>query len=161
MWLCKFFSFFSFSPIIHRMKPFKKESLFEQWKKFIASFFWLDPCAGGICIRERKWIKEIICVTHRDGGIMLPKWRIKRWEKPKEAALREFREETGIYNSTLGSKIGTIRDRNRRKKIIFYHIQSSGPHSVIHDEAVMWLPLEDALQKMKHKTEKKFLQKYF
>lgn len=160
MWLCKFFSFFSFSPIIHHMKSIKKGRLFEQWKKFIASFFWLDPCAGGICIRDRRWIREIICVIHRDGGVMLPKWRIKRWEKTKEAALREFQEETGIYSSTLGWKIGTIRDRIRRKKITFYHIYNSGTLTPVHDEAVMWLPLESAQQKMKHPAEKKFLKKY-
>jgi 8-oxo-dGTP pyrophosphatase MutT (NUDIX family) len=142
------------------MKSTKKWSLFEQWKKFLASFFWLDPCAGGICTRERKWKIEILCVTHKDGGLMLPKWRMKPWETMEQTALREFREETGIYNCTLWKKIGTIRDRNRRKKIIFYAIQSSWPHSPVHDEAIMWVHLEDAAKKMKHTTERAFIERY-
>jgi len=28
--------------------------MIEIWKKKISSFFWLDDCAGGICIRERQ-----------------------------------------------------------------------------------------------------------
>lgn len=143
------------------MKSTKKTHLFETWKKLIASFFWLEPCAGGICIRNRKWRTEILCVTHKDGGIMLPKWRIKSWETTEQAALREFMEETGIYNCTLGNKIGIIRDRNRGKKITFYSIHSSGQHTPIHDEAIMWIDLSSAIKNMKHRTEKIFLKKHF
>lgn len=161
MWLCKFFSFLDILAIIHSMKWMKKWTLFERWKKFLASIFWLDPCAGGICLRERNWETEILCVIHWDGGIMLPKWRIKQRETPGDAALREFQEETGLYSGTLGKNIGTIRDRNRRKKIIFYHVHSSGPHTPIHDEAVMWVLLKNAPKKMKHPTESEFLKKHF
>lgn len=70
-------------------------------------------------------------------------------------------EETGIYSCTLGNKIGTIRDRNRRKKIVFYTIHSSGQHTPVRDEAIMWIDISSALKNMKHKTEKTFLKKHF
>jgi hypothetical protein len=40
---------------MHLMKTIKKgRNKLEIMKKKISSFFWLDNCAGGICIRERK-----------------------------------------------------------------------------------------------------------
>jgi 8-oxo-dGTP pyrophosphatase MutT (NUDIX family) len=144
------------------MKWAKKTGFFEQCKKYIASIFWLDPCAGGICLRERRWKIEILCVLHKNGMLMLPKWKMKQWEKSDKAALREFQEETGIRNSVLWKKIGTIRDRIRRKKIIFYSIcYNHDMHTALHDEAIMWVHLHEAAKKMKHGSEKKFLEKYF
>ena len=160
MWLCKFFSFFEKIPIISTMK-WNKKGYLELWKKRIASFVWLDPCAGWICLRERKWKTELLCVIHKDGGIMIPKWRIKPWESTEDAALREFREETGIYTSILGEKIGVIRDRIRRKKITLYKIHhGSWQHTSVHDEAIMWIEIGQALKKIKHLSERKFIEKY-
>ena len=70
-------------------------------KKKLSSIFWLDACAGCICIRERNKKKEILCIMHKGGGYMLPKGKIKKDESVEIAALREFREETGLYGSTL------------------------------------------------------------
>lgn len=159
MWLCKLFSFFEFFSIICLMK-WNKKSKIAMWKKQIASLFWLDDCAGGICLRERKWKKELLCVLHHDGGIMLPKWRIKRWESSELAALREFQEETGLYHGQLWEKIATIRDRLRWKKITFYWIENTWKHAGFHDEAIMWVELSKAPGKMKHLSERKFIEKY-
>lgn len=91
---------------------------------------------------------------------MLPKWRVKRWESLENAALREFQEETGLYGGQLGQKIGTIRDRLRRKKITFYWITNTARHTSVTDEAIMWVELSLAAWKMKHKSEQKFIEKH-
>lgn len=143
------------------MKWTKKTGFINIWKKKLSSFFWLDDCAGGICIRERKGVEEILCVLHNDGGIMLPKWRVKKWELLEGAALREFQEETWLYGSQIGQKIGTIRDRLRRKKITFYKIHTGSRHTTVTDEAIMWVELSKASAKMKHASERDFIEKYF
>jgi 8-oxo-dGTP diphosphatase len=124
------------------------------------SFWWLTDCAGGICIRERKWSRELLCVLHADGGIMLPKGSVKKWETVEQAALREFQEETGLYGCALGKKIWTIRDRMRGKKITLYAITPWSRHTHVTDEAIMWIELEKAPDMMKHTSERKFIKKY-
>gem|GEM_PF-2378700 len=74
--------------------------------------------------------------------------------------MREFQEETGLYSSRLGKKIGVMRDRLRRKKIHIYKIDNIVVSSLIRDEAVVWMSLEKALIHLRHKSEKKFLEKY-
>lgn len=144
------------------MKPIKKvKKIMKAWKRKISSFFWLNDCAGGICIRERKWIRELLCVLHNDGGFMLPKWWIKKWESFEEAALREFREETGMNHPAIVEKIGVIYDKIRRKKIVFFLMQyRESSHSTLRDEATMWIDLEKSSRKMKHKSEQEFIEKY-
>jgi len=161
MWLCKFFSLLSKICIILGMKRKKKYlQTWNNWKKKIASFFWLDDCAGGLCIRDGKRWRDILVVLHKDGGVMIPKWKVKPWESLATAALREFQEETGLYSSRLGKKIGVMRDRLRRKKIHIYKIDNIVVSSLIRDEAVVWMSLEKALIHLRHKSEKKFLEKY-
>jgi 8-oxo-dGTP pyrophosphatase MutT (NUDIX family) len=144
------------------MKWQKKIYLFDKWKRYIASFFWLSPCAWGICIRQRHGKTEILCIIHKDGSLMLPKWHIKKWETPPEAALREFIEETGMIWSVLREKIGILRDRKRRKKITFYAIEQikEGPLGE-HDEKTIWVDIRHAMKTMKHKSESHFLERYF
>lgn len=77
------------------------------------------------------------------GATLLPKWRVKKWESFETAALREFREETGVHNSSIVTEIATVRDRIRRKKIVFFHMRhTESPPTTIRDEAVMWIELE-------------------
>lgn len=54
-----------------------------------------------------------------------------------------------------------MRDRKRGKKITFYHIKESGEkNSPLHDEAIIWLELPQAREKMKHTSERNFIEKY-
>ena len=136
--------------ILHSLKRIKTR---------IKKYFWLTPCAGGLCIRERKWVQELLCVAHKKGTIMLPKGRIKPGETSEVWALREFREETGIYDCELGKFIGTIRDRHRGKIIDFYEIKKPGKIHKFKDEHTFWIPLDEALSQMKHPIETRFLQR--
>ena len=142
------------------MKPVHKKSFLHRVKKVLSSLVWLDVCAGGVCIRERKNQREILCVMHKNGGIMLPKGRVKNHETLEQAALREFSEQTGIYQVSLGSKIGTLRDRIRRKKITFFWIEHAKLQTPVHDEAVIWVEIGRAFSQMKHTSERQFIKKY-
>lgn len=130
-------------------------------KIYISSLFWLEPCAGGICTRKRAGNTEILCICHKKGTLMLPKGRCKVGETLEEAAKREFREETGIYDFKLGELIWVVRDRKRRKKTTFFRIEKPGKqHMHVHDEATLWVKIEDALIDMRHKGERKLVQEY-
>ena len=92
---------------------------------------------------------------------MLPKWRCKVGETVEDAAIREFQEETGIYDFKLGEKIWVVRDRKRRKKTTFFKINKPGKqHTQFHDEATLWIKIEDALVDMRHKGERKLVKEY-
>lgn len=129
-------------------------------RRYLSSLFWLEPCAGGVCIRNRWKHTEILCITHKHGTYMLPKWRCKVGESLPETALREFREETGLYDCHLGELVGVVRDRKRGKKITFYTIKNAGRASHIRDEHAIWVPIDEALTYMRYSSEKSLLKKY-
>lgn len=142
----------------------KKPNFFKQISKirrYILSFLWPETCAGGICMREYRWVTEILCIAHKKWSVMFPKWRIKIGESLRDAALREFREETGIYKCTIGDKIGVVRDRKRGKNITFYFITDPGSMTHLKDEHALWIPIKTVLNSLRHKPEQKFLKKYF
>ncbi len=78
-----------------------KISTFDNWKMWLSSLFWLEPCAGGICLRERQWQSEVLCIAHKKWGLMFPKWRIKRGETLEIGAIREIQEETWYSNISI------------------------------------------------------------
>jgi len=54
-----------------------------------------------------------------------------------------------------------VRDRKRRKKTTFFKIEKPGKqHTQFHDEATMWVNVEDALVDMRHKGERKLMEEY-
>jgi len=66
-----------------------------------------------------------------------------------------------MNHATILEKIGTIRDRIRRKKIVLFLIQyRESSNATLCDEATMWVDLEKSSRKMKHKSEKEFIEKY-
>ncbi len=139
----------------------KLSILLRKVKRYLASLFWLKPCAGGICTRKRGNSIELLCICHKKGTIMLPKWGCKVGETLEESAIREFREETGIFDFKLGEMIGVVRDRKRRKKTTFFHIEKPGKqHGHMKDEATLWVKIEDALVDMRHKGERKLVKGY-
>lgn len=142
----------------HKKSPLNHWQIFKRW---LSSFFWLEPCAGAIITRERNGGKEILCIAHKKWGLMLPKWRWKIGESTQEIAVREIQEETGLYGFKLGREIATIRDRKRRKKITFFEVKNpSTTHAHIKDEAIIWTPHKEAVKKMRHESEKQLLAEY-
>lgn len=64
--------------------------------------------AGGVAIRERDGLREVVIVTSSSGvGWVLPKGGIDPGETAEEAALREVEEEAAVVCETI-APIGTF-----------------------------------------------------
>ncbi|MBI2590961.1 MAG: NUDIX domain-containing protein [Candidatus Blackburnbacteria bacterium] len=97
----------------------------------------------------------------------LPKGWIDSGETSQNAALREVREEGGVEGELVG-KVDTITiffaEKGERivKKINFYLIKYLKEAKEGHDwetEEVIWLPYEQAFEKLTFKSEKEVLKK--
>lgn len=122
--------------------------------------------------RDRKWWIAAI-EPRRDPGqspaLALPKGNVDQGEKPDQTALREVREETGL-EATLVAKLTDIKyfyvrswgDKQRVFKIVSFYLlrYRSGRIGNISDdmrhevERAMWIPLEEAPQKLSYRGER-------
>ena len=127
--------------------------------------------AGGVVYRRddegRIWI-AVIRVRDR---LALPKGLVERGEKTLETAVREVQEETGLkvaprafldkidywyYWRENGEKV------RHHKVVYFYLMEYKGGDPSQHDEEVdevLWLPIDEALEKLSYKSERQVVQK--
>ncbi len=122
-------------------------------KKDFNSLFKIIRAAGGV-VNDGE---DNILFIYRRGCWDLPKGKIDKGEKKKEAALREVEEETGITNITIGKKIKTTRHTYRTKdgkraiKKTFWY-EMSAPHQKLipqKEEDITkaeWIPLKKVTQ---------------
>lgn len=106
--------------------------------------------SGGLVINE---VSEMLLIFRR-GYWDLPKGKIEKGEKKKEAGIREVEEETGAQNLKIISKIQTsyhtYRDRKDRrilKKTYWYLMKTEGeqllsPQIEEDIEATKWVEIE-------------------
>lgn len=104
---------------------------------------------------------------------VLPKGHVEPGEGVIEAALREASEESGLLvqpGDPLGeiSYIYSWRDKPGEtavrisKRVHFYLMQSHGGDTSLHDgeiDEVEWLPLDEALRRASHKSERELILK--
>ena len=74
---------------------------YEKLRKDFKGLFTIIEAGGGLVTNE---FNEILFIFRR-GHWDLPKGKLEKGEKKKDAALREVEEETGILNLELGKKI--------------------------------------------------------
>ncbi len=125
--------------------------------------------AGGVVLNLLKKNADIILINRRNSNIWcLPKGKIEEGEKKEQTALREVREETGVFAKII-KRIDKInyrfyKDRNVKcfKTVYFYMMKyKSGDINANSFEVdnVNWFNIDKALLKMNYKSEKEIVKK--
>ena len=137
--------------------------------------------AGGVVVRHmggRWWLAAIEPAGHptsaRKAVLALPKGLVDAGETPKQTALREVREETGL-ETTLVAKLGDIKYVYTRswaggervfKVVSFYLLryESGGlgeiaPEMRVEVGGSQWIPLDDAPRQLAYKGEREMAAK--
>jgi 8-oxo-dGTP pyrophosphatase MutT (NUDIX family) len=118
--------------------------------------------AGGLVIRNLRGRPHLAVIRVRDEILALPKGHPERGESSQDAALREVREETGLDATPVG-KLGDIRywyarDGDRVLKMVsFFLFSYRSGRLADHDhevEEALWIPLEEAPERLAYKSEK-------
>jgi 8-oxo-dGTP pyrophosphatase MutT (NUDIX family) len=122
--------------------------------------------AGGVVIRNLRGRPHMAVVRVRGEILALPKDHPEKGESPQDAALREVREETGL-DATPVEKLGDIRywyarDGDRVLKVVsffLFHYCSGRLQDHDHEaEEALWIPLEEAPERLAYKSEKEIAQ---
>lgn len=127
-----------------------------------------ERSAGIVLFREDSGKKHFLLLHYPSGHWDFIKGRIEKDETPKQAAIREAREETGItdiefidgfeekiqYSYQYGGKAV-------RKEVVFFLASTNTKDVKISHEHLdhIWLEFEDALKKTTYQNAKSLLEK--
>ena len=101
-------------------------SIKDLWKKFV-SFYTIIEAAGGLVLNKEKKILMIYRLDKWD----LPKGKIEKREKKKDAAIREVKEECGIDQLAIKYKLNTtyhcylLKNKRVLKKSYWYLMETA------------------------------------
>jgi len=104
-----------------------------------------EQSAGGIVVRG----DEVLMIRDRYGRWTFPKGHIEAGETPREAAVREVREETGVQarpGEQLGQVDYTLAGGNDKQVTYFFMTYESGEVKPLHAEVAdaCWVGFEEA-----------------
>lgn len=124
--------------------------------------------SGGVLFRKSDEVFEVALVSIRDSRVWsLPKGIIEMDEDQETTAAREVMEETGLKGTIL-EKIGQIsywyflKEKTVKvHKTVHYFLMryisgSTDDHDAEVDEA-SWIPLDDAVNRLKYRGEKEIV----
>jgi 8-oxo-dGTP diphosphatase len=130
-----------------------------------------ERSAGGVVFRERDGGIDIVLAARRtkrgDLAWGLAKGLIEPDEDPRDTAVREVREETGL-DAEIEEDLGDIsyfyvwEGVRVRKSVRFFLMQATGGDVSKHDhemEEVRWFDLDEALETASYKSEREVLRK--
>ncbi len=133
-------------------------NLKELFKDFF-DFYKIIEAAGGLVLYKSEAEDKVLAI-YRMGYWDLPKGKIEKKEEPKDAAMREVCEETGIsnlkINSFLTETYHTYWDprKNRRVlKLSFWYLMETTdielqPQTEEDIELAVWMPLQELKEKI-------------
>lgn len=122
--------------------------------------------AGGVVLHPNG---NILIVQQRDGSWSLPKGKLKEGEDPREAALREIAEETGVLDLKLIKILGSYsryalantgaENTDRLKRITVYLFTTNELEVRPMDRRipdVRWVSKEEATTMLTHPKDQEF-----
>lgn len=127
--------------------------------------------AGGLVVSDRPDGRWVVLISRRNaaGALQwtLPKGGLEEGEDHRSAALREVREETGL-DCEIVSELGVVdywfvwrpEEVRYHKFVHYYLMRHLGGDAAPRDdeaEAVEWVPLEEALQRLSHANERELV----
>jgi 8-oxo-dGTP pyrophosphatase MutT (NUDIX family) len=121
--------------------------------------------AGGVVVREMQGRPFVAVVRVREQILALPKGHPFGDESPADAARREVREETGV-EAELVEKLGDVTywyvrgGKRVRKVVAFFLFRYSSGSVEDHDhevEEALWIPLEEAPERLAYKGEREMV----
>lgn len=127
--------------------------------------------AGGLVYDDRPDGRWVVLIAHRNAaGVLqwtLPKGGLEEGERLEDAAVREVREETGLH-AEIRRKLGVVDywfvwrpDRVRYHKYVHYYLMryrgGDFRHRDDEAEAVEWVPLHAAQQRLAHDNERSLI----
>ena len=116
--------------------------------------------AGGAVFRLRRAGAEYLLVTASDeqGTWVLPKGHIEPPESPRETAVREVREETGVWASVRGplTTVDFMVDK-RGISVVFFLMEAVEVGAAPERRRTAWLPFDDAIAMLAHEESRSVL----
>ena len=123
--------------------------------------------AGGVVIHDGKLL---VLERPTRGEVRLPKGHVEPGESPREAALREVREEAGYADVEIIGDLGavmnhfSIQDKSRevKREEIFYlmRLASDAPFARDDHDAgqflAVWVPFDQAAARLTYESENEF-----
>ena len=123
--------------------------------------------AGGVVVRDGKML---LLDRPARGEVRLPKGHVEPGESPREAALREVREESGYADVDIVADLGTImnhfvvpeRGRDVVREEIFFLMRLQSDEPFVQDDHdasqfnTLWVPLDEAPTCLTYESEKEF-----
>lgn len=110
--------------------------------------------AGGVVFRERSGEKQFLLVeTKNDPNLwVLPKGHVEEGENEREAAVREMREETGIWARIVRDLKTVSYKLNGADVTVQFYVMEWAGRGVRDDKfrKHVWLPLPDAIKRASH-----------
>ena len=129
--------------------------------------------AGGVLYDPKT--RRVAMVHFPDDGLYaLPKGHLHHGERPRDAATREVREETGYTNIKCVAKLGSVQFTYRHwlRKNEWHHkqvdhylfmLKGSEHNSTLRDEdethVIVWLPIDAAIKKIRYENSRKLMVK--
>lgn len=123
--------------------------------------------AGGVVYKfEGKDLKILLISTKKGKVWALPKGLVEKEESPKEAAMREIKEETGVDGKVI-DEIGevsywfAIENEKYFKRVKYFLVEYTGgqinPDWEV--DTAEWFSPEEAFKKLTYKSDREILKK--
>ena len=125
----------------------------------------LEISAGGVVFRQTNEGPKILLIKDSYGRWALPKGKLEKNETPEQAAIREIKEETGIFHLKMKRSLGQIK--------YFYTLKGQPIFKIVHNfliqteqkklsfswevKGAKWLTPEQALETIAYKNTKGIL----